>query len=78
MVFDKIYKDLIEEIDTYSYRFRNCLSWYKNTDESEKKFRASLLENARFWLDRRNECVRKLNKMRSNKEQIFDEWTFPY
>lgn len=78
MVFNKVYKDLIDKIDTYSRRYRACLSWYEDADESEKEFCKSFLKNARFWLDRRNECVRKLNKMRSNKEQMFDEWTFPY
>ena len=78
MVFNKIYKDLIEKIDTYSHRFRSCLLWYENADENEKEFCKSFLEDAHFWLDRRNACVRKLNKMRGNKEQIFDEWTFPY
>lgn len=78
MTFNKIYKDLIEKIDTYSRYFRNCLLWYENADESEKEFSKSFLENARFWLDKRNKCVRKLNKMRGNKGQIFEEWTFPY
>ena len=78
MVFNKIYRDLMDKIDTYSSRFRNCILWYENADESEKEFSKSFLEDARFWLDRRNECVRKLNKIRGNKEQIFDEWTFPY
>lgn len=78
MVFDKVYRDLMNKIDTYSCRFRNCILWYENADENEKEFAKSLLEDARFWLNRRNKCVRKLNKMRSNKEQIFDEWTFPY
>jgi hypothetical protein len=66
----------MNKIDTYSHRFRNCLLWYENADENET--RKLFLQDARFWLDRRNECVRKLNKMRGNKEQIFDEWTFPY
>lgn len=74
MVFNKRYRDLINKIDTYSGRFRSCILWY----ESDKEICKSFLENARFWLDRRNECVRKLNKMRGNKEKIFDEWTFPY
>lgn len=78
MVFNKVYERLIDEIDTYSHRFRACLSWYEDADESEKEICKSFLKDARFWLDRRNECVRKLNKMRDNKEQIFDEWTFPY
>ena len=64
MNFNKVYKRLIDEIDTYSRRFRACLSWYEDADESEKEICKSFLRDARFWLDRRNESVRKINKMR--------------
>lgn len=78
MVFDKVYRDLMNKIDTYSCRFRNCILWYEHADTSEEVARKYFLQDARHWLNMRNECVRKLNKMRGNKEQIFDEWTFPY
>ena len=75
-VFQKVLDDLKNAIDTFGHRYHACLSWYEDSDTKEKEFTKSFLDNARYWLDCRNECVRKFNKIKG--KTVYDQWTFPY
>lgn len=69
-------KDLERAIPAFEHRYRACLAWYEEADEDDKEYCKSMLSNARYWLDMRNQCVKEVNQIMG--KTVYEQYVFPY